>query len=280
MPISATSGTSPPAIAVVNLSCACAHGTNSIFTVVPGLAAWKSVAYLLTTFCTAGEPGSMIQTSDRARQLARRRVIAALRCVVIPAAAAPRQPSPRQSRPRPSTCVSSSPSTSSVPSWMGCLVRRPLQRTARLIRVGSPGAPFNEGRPAAHICAVVHTTATTGPAVGRSQVRKILLSGKWSRPLWRCRRKREHQRLAVTAGSQRVGGADRLLELDRHGLVAGRGGPGLDRRGQRLTGGLQRLRQCERPVDQLARVDRAGVGHAQRRVARAGDDRGGLGRAV
>ena len=36
VPISATSGTLPPAIAVVNLSCAWAHGTNSMFTFVPG----------------------------------------------------------------------------------------------------------------------------------------------------------------------------------------------------------------------------------------------------
>jgi hypothetical protein len=61
VPISATSGTLPPAIAVVNLSCACAHGTNSMFTFVPGCLAWKSVAYPLKTSCSFGEPGSMIQ---------------------------------------------------------------------------------------------------------------------------------------------------------------------------------------------------------------------------
>jgi hypothetical protein len=44
VPISATSGTLPPAIAVVNLSWACAHGTNSMFTFVSGFFAWNSVA--------------------------------------------------------------------------------------------------------------------------------------------------------------------------------------------------------------------------------------------
>jgi hypothetical protein len=43
VPISATSGTLPPAIDVVNLSWAWAHGTNWTFTVVPGLAASKAV---------------------------------------------------------------------------------------------------------------------------------------------------------------------------------------------------------------------------------------------
>ena len=61
MPISATSGTLPPAIAVVNLSCACAQGTNSIFTSVPACCASKSVAYALNTSCSLGDPGSMIQ---------------------------------------------------------------------------------------------------------------------------------------------------------------------------------------------------------------------------
>ena len=63
VPISATSGTLPPAIAVTNLSCACAHGTNWILTVVPGFAASKSLPYWFTTPWIFGEPGSMIQTS-------------------------------------------------------------------------------------------------------------------------------------------------------------------------------------------------------------------------
>ena len=62
VPISATSGTLPPAIAVTNLSWACAHGTNWMSTFVPGCAAWKSVPYCLTTPWIFGEPGSMIQT--------------------------------------------------------------------------------------------------------------------------------------------------------------------------------------------------------------------------
>src|SRR5262249_54499801 len=63
VPISATSGTLPPAIAVTNLSWACAHGTNSMLTVVPACWPWKSVPYCLTTFWTAGEPGSLIHLS-------------------------------------------------------------------------------------------------------------------------------------------------------------------------------------------------------------------------
>src|SRR5919197_6712432 len=63
VPISATSGVLPPAIAVVNLSCACAQGTNSMLTVVPGCAVWNDVAYPLTTSWIFGEPGSMIHTS-------------------------------------------------------------------------------------------------------------------------------------------------------------------------------------------------------------------------
>ncbi len=62
VPISATSGTLPPAIAVTNLSCACAHGTNWMSILVPGWAASKSVPYCLTTSWIFGEPGSMIQT--------------------------------------------------------------------------------------------------------------------------------------------------------------------------------------------------------------------------
>ena len=62
VPISATSGTLPPAIAVVNLSCACAQGTNWMSIFVPGCAASKSVPYCLTTSWIFGEPGSMIQT--------------------------------------------------------------------------------------------------------------------------------------------------------------------------------------------------------------------------
>ena len=62
VPISATSGTLPPAIAVTNLSWACAHGTNWMSTFVPGWAASKSVPYCLTTPWIFGEPGSMIQT--------------------------------------------------------------------------------------------------------------------------------------------------------------------------------------------------------------------------
>src|SRR6478609_11555759 len=60
VPISATSGTLPPAIAVTNLSCACAHGTNWMLTFVPGFAASKSLPYWLTTPWIFGEPGSMI----------------------------------------------------------------------------------------------------------------------------------------------------------------------------------------------------------------------------
>src|SRR3954454_2794792 len=62
VPISATSGTLPPAIAVTNLSWACAHGTNWMSILVPGWAAEKSVPYCLTTSWIFGEPGSMIQT--------------------------------------------------------------------------------------------------------------------------------------------------------------------------------------------------------------------------
>ncbi len=74
----------PPAIAVVNLSWACAHGTNSMLTVVPGLAAWKSVAYCLTIFCTAGRARVHDPDVDRARQLAALRG-RAVRRVVSPA---------------------------------------------------------------------------------------------------------------------------------------------------------------------------------------------------
>src|SRR6186997_1811825 len=63
VPISATSGVLPPAIEVVNLSCACAHGTNSMLTLVPGCWDSNDVPYALTTLWIFGEPGSMIHTS-------------------------------------------------------------------------------------------------------------------------------------------------------------------------------------------------------------------------
>src|SRR5262245_52643964 len=75
-------------------------------------------------------------------------------------------------------------------------------------------------------------------------------------------RQRERQGLAVAAGAQRVVGADRLLERDGDRLVGGRGGPCLQqgRAGGAADGregaaavGLQRLRQRERAVDELAR---------------------------
>ncbi len=69
--------------------------------------------------------------------------------------------------------------------------------------------------------------------------------------------------LAVGPRTQRVVGADGLLERDRHLLVGGRGGPRLDD-----AQALQRLGQRERAVDQLARVRRARVGDGQGRVTR------------
>jgi hypothetical protein len=70
VPISATSGVLPPAIDVVNLSCACAQGTNSTLTFVPGCWVSNDVPYPLTTLWIFGEPGSMIHTLTEPDSLA------------------------------------------------------------------------------------------------------------------------------------------------------------------------------------------------------------------
>src|SRR5690242_261122 len=84
VPISATSGVLPPAIEVVNLSCAWAQGTNSMLTFVPGWAASNEVPYPLTTLWTAGEPGSMIHTSMEPDSLAGVDVLALSLLLLLP----------------------------------------------------------------------------------------------------------------------------------------------------------------------------------------------------
>ena len=63
----------------------------------------------------------------------------------------------------------------------------------------------------------------------------------------RCRRQRERQRLRVRARPQRVVGADRLLELQRHRVVADRRRPG-----------QQRQRRCRDVRERGVRVGRVG----------------------
>jgi len=87
--------------------------------------------------------------------------------------------------------------------------------------------------------------------------------------LRRGRRQREGQRLRVGAGPQRVGGADRLRERDRHGVVGHRAVPRRLRERH-----LQQHRQRERAVGRLP------VGHRERRVGRGGDHVGGGGGRV
>src|SRR3954454_19754389 len=104
----------------------------------------------------------------------------------------------------------------------------------------------------------------------------------WDPSLRVRRRQRERQRLAVRPRAQRVVGADRLLELERDRVIGHgrRVRQQVQRRRRRAAvvvcrarvggvarPGLQRLRQAERAVDQVAGGHAARVGDAQRRVA-------------
>src|SRR5581483_8338319 len=62
LPISATSGTWPPPMAVTNWSWALAQGTNWIWTRSPGWAASKSPVAPVRKVRRSGDPGSMIHT--------------------------------------------------------------------------------------------------------------------------------------------------------------------------------------------------------------------------
>ena len=77
-------------------------------------------------------------------------------------------------------------------------------------------------------------------------------------------RQRERQRLAVGAGAQRLVGADRLLEGDRHRVVGHRRVPGRLRERD-----LQRLGQRERAVGQPARSRSATASRHRRSRSRS-----------
>ena len=104
------------------------------------------------------------------------------------------------------------------------------------------------GRPLRRITNYVTFPNQTRERLRRARTARAPESGPL---LGRRRGQRERQRLAVRARAQRVGRADVLPERDRHRVVGDRRGPGRLRERD-----LQRLRQRERAVDQVAGIAR------------------------